>query len=308
MDKINTTFSMPIGALGSTDVLSQILNSIGISGSVLLQEAYCAPWAVSVPPSSALSSLLKTSKGIRVATFHLVVRGQLHVTLDDGEQFVVEQGELIVCFSGQGHVLSQGKSREVTTFQDIMAGAENRFKPTAGDEQASTLLVCGIFLLHDTELNPLMATLPPVLKLQVDDANQYPRLHGVIQLMLQEFGAEAGGNSFVIERYLEILCAETIRTHVDSLPKQASGWLAALKDPVVGRAIEAVHLAPNQQWTVKSIADKVNMSPSRFAARFVACVGEPPMEYVVKWRMYIACRSLKNKMLSIGMEYFPIVE
>lgn len=294
MHKSTTYFSKPVSSIESGDVLSQILNSIGITGSLLLKDEYCSPWAVSVPQSSYLNALLNTSRNIRVATFHWVERGQFHLKLDDGQDLVIEQGEMVVCISGQGHTLSQGKSPRVTSFKEIMAGTENLYQPDVVGDESSTLLVCGVFLLHDILLNPLLSTLPEVLKLNVMEQDKYSRLQGVIQLMVKEFNAESVGNSFVIERYLEILCAEIIRAHIDSLPEQATGWLGALKDPLIGRTIEAIHSAPEVNWSVNELASKVAMSPSRFAARFVAIVGESPMIYVTKWRMYIASRCLKE--------------
>ncbi|MFK5983964.1 MAG: AraC family transcriptional regulator [Pseudomonadota bacterium] len=290
----NTHFSKPLKIQYTEDALSQILNSIGISGSLLLKEEYCASWAVSVPSSNRLNTLLKTSTGIRVATFHMVERGQIHIKLDDGEELLIDEGEMIVCFSGQGHTLYQGKPHTATPFQEILAGAENIYKPEEHMRDSSTSLICGIFLLHDTKLNPLIATLPATLKLKINSSNEHPRIYGVINLILNEFIIAAGSNNFVIERYLEILCAEIIRTHIDTLPEQTTGWLSALKDPIIGHVLEEIHLDPAENWSVKTLAQKVAMSPSRFAARFVETVGEPPMIYITKWRIYIASRYLKE--------------
>ncbi|MCW8931308.1 MAG: AraC family transcriptional regulator [Gammaproteobacteria bacterium] len=292
-------FSKPMNSTEPGDVLSQILNSIGISGSVLLKEEYCSPWAVSVPQSTQLNILLNTAKNIRVATFHWVERGQLNLKFDSGDDVSIEQGEMIVCFSGQGHTLYQGISQTTTSFANIMAGTENIYKPEVKGDKSSTLLVCGVFLLHDTSLNPLLSSLPPVLKLDVTNSDKFPRLYGVIQLMVQEFNDYSVGNSYVIERYLEILCAETIRAHIERLPEQATGWLSAINDPLIGKSIEAIHLNPEFNWSVMELASKVAMSSSRFAARFVAAVGEPPMIYVTKWRMYLASRDLRETSNSI---------
>lgn len=300
MPRAATGFSKPINSLVPGDALSQILSSIGISGSLLLQEEYCSPWAVSVPHFKQLNTLLNTTDDIRVVTFHLVERGYIHIKFDNGDVQMVEAGEMVVCFSGLGHTLYQGSSQKLMPFQDIMAGMENIFKPDAEKKQLSTSLVCGVFLLHDTLLNPLLAALPHLLKLSVVNANDFPRLNGVINLMVQEFKYQSAGNQFVMERYLEILCAETIRAYLDSLPQQATGWLAALKDPIIGRTIEIIHAQPGHPWTVKKLASEVAISPSRLAARFVATAGEPPKAYLTKWRIFIACRQLKDQRKNIA--------
>lgn len=303
MPEDTVNFSDPICTMGSGDALSEILNSIVISGSFLLKEAYCSPWAVSVPSSNILNTLFATSQNVHIATFHLVERGHVHIKLENGEQCSLEAGEMAVCFSGLGHTLYEGdstnKNQTVIPFHEIMAGTENIFKPDKTRIQDSTSLVCGGFLLQNTLLNPLLKTLPHVLTLRFNEPDEFPRLYGLMKLMIQEFKYRTPGNSYVIERYLEILCAETIRAHFDSLPKQATGWLSALKDPVIGQTVEAIHSQPGYNWTVKNLASKVNMSPSRFAARFVSILGESPIAYIAKWRMFIACEQLKNKHISI---------
>lgn len=283
------------------DVLSQVLNSMRISGSLLLKEKYQPPWAVSVPNSNALNPFFKTPTNTRIAAFHWVERGHITIKLENGVSTLVEKGEMVICFSGLGHTLSQGEGSKMMTFQEIMAGGNPIFEPNDESSQQPlyTSLTCGVFLLHDALLNPLLAALPNVLKFSVDNPSEYPRLYGVINLMKQEFQPQVVGNSFVLQRYLEILCAEAIRVHVNSLPDPSIGWLSALKDPIIGLAIEIIHAQPGYKWSVKSLADKVTISPSRFAARFSETLGEPPMIYITKWRMYIASQMLSSNQFSI---------
>jgi mannose-6-phosphate isomerase-like protein (cupin superfamily) len=91
------------------DPLSQVLNSMRISGSLLLKEKYEAPWAVSVPSSNTLNHVFETATNTRIAAFHLIERGHMTIELENGESTLVEAGEMAVCFSGLDHSLSQGK-------------------------------------------------------------------------------------------------------------------------------------------------------------------------------------------------------
>jgi AraC-like DNA-binding protein len=283
----------------SSDTLSQVLNAMRISGSVLLKEHYKTPWAVAVPDSDTLNTLLNTAHPVRIAAFHFVEQGAITIQLDQGEDMLVVAGEMVVCFSGKGHTLYQGSKQNVLKFQDIMAGSGNIFRPDEHQQTNCTSLVCGVFLLQDTLLNPLLATLPNILKLNVTQPNKYPCLYGIVNLLKQEFQHQSIGNSYVIQRYLEILCTEAIRTYVNGLPEHATGWLAALKDPVIGRAIEMIHAKPSYHWSVKNLANEVSLSPSRFAARFSSILDESPMNYVTKWRMSVASRMLEKNQRSI---------
>ena len=277
------------------DALSQLLNSMRVSGSLLLQEHYITPWAVSIPPSAELSSLLNVSDNIRIAAFHLVEQGQVFVSLENGDKINVQEGELLICFSGLGHVLSQGESKNIIDVQELMSGAANSFKPDESELGVSTSLICGIFFLKETLFNPLLLSLPSVLKVSIKDNANNPRLYGVNALLKQEFKGKHVANDYVVSRYLELLCAEAIRSYVDELLPKTVGWLSGLKDPIVGQAIEVIHSQLDYHWTVKKLAAHVMLSPSRFAARFSLALGESPMVYVTKQRMSAASIMLEDK-------------
>lgn len=299
MTNNSTSVSQPTTQSSSEDALSQVLNAMRISGSLLLDEKYKMPWAVSVPSSDSLNALLKLDGNTRIAAFHLVKHGHINIKFDSGEEQRVNAGEMVVCFSGLEHTLYEGNEQRIVPFQELMGGDNTVFEPDEVDDASCTSLVCGVFLLHDTLLNPLLAALPSILKFNIDSPAKSPRVYGVVNLLIQEFETVSSGNSYVIQRYLEILCAEVIRLHVSRIPQKSMGWLAALKDPIVGRAIEVIHAQPGNNWSVKSLADEVTISPSRFAARFSATLGESPMIYVTKWRMVIASQMLERNQRSI---------
>lgn len=309
MPKNNISFTKPTNNSSLEDALSQVLNAMRVSGSLLLKETYKSPWAVEVPDSNALNKLFEMNNNTRIAAFHLVEQGHINIKQENGEETLVEAGEMAVCFSGLGHTLYQDNEKNTVPFQALMRGNNNIFQPDESEQSSCTSLICGVFLLHDTQLNPLLASLPKILKFDISSQKDTPRLFGIINLLTQEFDIKASdnifasnyasGNSYIVQRYLEILCAEAIRVHVAGLPKESTGWLSALKDPVIGRAIEIIHSQPGYNWSVKSLANEVTISPSRFAARFSSTLGESPMIYVTKWRMFVASRLLEGKQLTI---------
>jgi AraC-like DNA-binding protein len=125
-----------------------------------------------------------------------------------------------------------------------------------------------------------------------------------MQSMLRLMAAEAGelrpGGEAVITRLGDILVIQAIRAWMESDPAAQTGWLGALQDPQVGRAISLVHRDPARDWTVASLADEVAMSRSAFAARFTELVGEPVMRYVARWRMHVAVAALKDERATVG--------
>ena len=76
--------------------------------------------------------------------------------------------------------------------------------------------------------------------------------------------------------------------------------MRGISDPIIGQAIALIHAAPSENWSVARLAQEVAMSPSRFAARFVAVLGEPPMSYVTRWRMNLATQMLSHSQRDIA--------
>ncbi|MBI3651601.1 MAG: AraC family transcriptional regulator [Acidobacteria bacterium] len=292
MLKTTDNFAETTKIYGWSDVLSEALKYMRISGSLLLRESYRSPWSVAIPTADRLGALLGVSVGARVVAFHLVERGHCEIKLKGGKVAVIEAGEMALCFAGVAHHISQGANPKSLPIETILAGGGNVFRPGKSLQARGASLMCGVFLLHDTFLNPLFAALPPLLRANVAHPGGFNSLSGLAHLMAQEIDRKSLGSGYVIERLLEALCAEAIRSHIETLPREAAGWLSGIKDPIVGRAIAMIHAQPGDEWSVNRLAQGVAMSPSRFAARFTAALGDSPMVYVAKWRMKIACQLL----------------
>jgi AraC-like DNA-binding protein len=91
----------------------------------------------------------------------------------------------------------------------------------------------------------------------------------------------------VITRLAEVLFVQAVRHHLAELPAGAGGWLAALRDPPLARALGRIHRHPERAWTVAALAGEAGLSRSHFAERFAAAVGTPPLAYVAAWRMHV---------------------
>lgn len=282
------------------DVLSDTLRSMRIGGSVLLRKEYASPWGVSIPGSNRLAVLFGVKAEVRVVAFHLVESGYCEIKLENGDEAVIEAGEMAVCFAGSAHRITQGTSPQVLPLETLLAGGESAKRPGVSAHARGASLLCGIFLLHDTLLNPLYAALPPLLRTSVSRPGEFHNLSGAARLLAQEVDRKSFGGVYIVERLLEVFCAEAIRAHIEATPSQDVSWLNGVKDPVVGRAVAAIHSRPGEDWSVTRLAHGVAMSSSRFAARFTATLGDSPMVYVAKWRMNVACRLLAGTQQRIG--------
>lgn len=274
------------------DVLDDVLRSLHISGCILLREAYSPPCAISIPRAERLGKLLGAKEGARVVAFHLVEFGHCEIKPESGNATTLTAGEMVICFGGEAHQLTQGKTKLIQPIEKLLAGGVNTQRPNKTGSALGVSLLCGVFTLNHTVLNPLFAALPPIMRVSLSRMGDLHNLSGVAHIMTSEVERTTFGSGFIVERLLEVLCAEAVRAHIEATPWQEAGWFRGIKDPIVGLALKAIHSRPAENWTVQRLAHEGSISPSRFAARFSESIGDSPMAYVAKWRMNIACRKL----------------
>lgn len=287
--------------------LSNILESMRVSGNVLINEEYVAPWGISIPNAEGLKSLLKLNKSTQVVAFHYVKRGFIEITSETGKPILLEAGDMAICFGGVKHEIAQYPDNKVVPVESILLDGINPFAPNENTRAKSTSVMCGVFMMDNIELNPLIHSLPKILIVSTEKNNFANKLSNILDWIGGEIN-QSVPCTYVIERLLELLCAEIMRVHLNQITIE-SGWFYAMKDPVVSRAIAIIHARPGDEWSVAKLAGEVAMSPSRFAARFNAALGDSPMAYITKWRMNVAGRRLKESQhkieevaVSIGYE------
>lgn len=296
MAKFTEKYAETTDPVCSHDLISDLLRSMQVSGGVLLNECYLAPWAISIPDHKSLAEKLVGNQRTHVAAFHLVQRGSIDVQLENGERDTVYEGEMVICYSGQGHTIFQGSNVQVLPFDVLMHTGENKFKPAEENEPQSTSLLCGVFQLNNTTCNPLFEALPPLLKLSTKHRGEsaHPSIKTLINLLLSEIAYPSYAHEYIVGRYLELLCAHSIGAYIESNRATGSnGWLYAIKNPMVAKVIVAIHSQPGYCWSVNAMAELGHLSPSRFATLFSQILGVSPMTYVTQWRMYVASNLLK---------------
>ncbi|WP_244237242.1 helix-turn-helix transcriptional regulator [Corallococcus llansteffanensis] len=116
-----------------------------------------------------------------------------------------------------------------------------------------------------------------------------------MRFMAAEAEALRPGGETVVTRLADILVIQTIRAWLAHAPEARTGWLGALQDPQVGRALVLIHRDPARDWTLAALAKEAAMSRSAFAARFTQRVGMPAMQYLVHWRMQVAASLLREE-------------
>ena len=161
-------------------------------------------------------------------------------------------------------------------------------------------LVCGVVHLGHPAARMLLDALPEVI--HVDAAYgraNWPWLPSLLSLVADEATTMRPGGETVITRLSDILVVQAIRAWLETEPQAQTGWLQAMRDPVVGRAIGLVHDDPARSWTVTSLAREVGASRSGLSARFTELVDMSPKQYITRWRMQLAEDLLRDRGKSV---------
>jgi AraC-like DNA-binding protein len=277
------------------DVLSDVLHAVRLTGAVYFDFELSSPWVVEAPPSRQIVG--KVMPGAqRVIEYHLIARGACWGNAVGQEPIRLLEGDLLVFPQGDAHVLSSAPGMRAAPDMEAFARGSTplpMFYELGGGGPERARIVCCFLGCDEYPFNPLLTALPAVIHLSAEGQDATTgRLGTLLSIAAKESGTARAGRENVLARLSELMFVETIRHHLETLSPAETGWLAGLRDPMVGHALAALHREPRQPWTVQRLARVVGLSRSVLAERFAAIVGQPPMQYLALWRMQLASRLL----------------
>ena len=272
------------------DVLSDVLRSVHLTGAVFFDFDLRSPWVVEAPPSPLIAS--KVMPGAqRVIEYHLIAAGEGWGHAIGGEPLRLQEGDLIVFPQGDAHVLASDPDLRdppsLSPFERVSLERPVKLR-IGGRGEKRARIVCCFLGLDERPFNPLLTALPHTIHLSAGTG----WLAELMRVAAAESAGTRAGSGNILSRVAELMFVETIRRYLETLPAAETGWLAALRDPVVGRALALLHAAPAKPWTVEELAQTVAVSRSVLAERFTSIAGYPPMQYLALWRMQLASRRL----------------
>jgi AraC family transcriptional regulator, alkane utilization regulator len=255
------------------DPLSDALECLDLRGWIPGWYELSAPWGIEV--------------GSRLGWFYLITHSGCLLRIEGGESRIpVAPGDLIIVSEGRAHSLQDKADSPTVPIQRLLETRhfERPGSLSGGGSGPSTRLFCGCFLIDALERNPLLAALPPVIHLKGEMQQALPYVNHILCLLDLE-AADKEHCAPVINRLIRILFTKAVQSYTSELPKSGANRLRALADPHIGRAIELMHAQPGAPWTVSTLAKQVAMGRSTFSARFAELLGQPPLEYLTRWRM-----------------------
>jgi AraC-like DNA-binding protein len=281
------------------DALSDVLRVVHLTGAVYLDGEFSAPWSVVGHTDSALcATYLPASE--RVVSFHFITEGSCWAMLPHGrdDAIKVEAGDVVVVPQGETHILGSAVHLPSVSSAPLIADHVARAPGevmllTHGGGGEVCRMVCGFLAAQDVLRNPLLSALPRLFKVDMRGSST-PWLESSLRFAAREAATKRAGGTTVLAKLSELLFVEAIRRYIDTMPADRTGWLAALRDRLVSRALSLLHARPADPWTVEDLARRVGLSRSALAQRFGDLVGVPPMQYLAQWRLELAAQQLRH--------------
>jgi AraC-like DNA-binding protein len=303
----------------SSDTLSDVLRAVRLRGALFFYVEGADPWVAEAPPSREILPAILPGVD-HLMEFHGVVRGSCWAAVVGQEPIRLDEGDLVMFPQGDHHVISsapgmRAKRADPRIFftprppqLPFALSVDAEGTTTAlldGGGQDHTTIVCGFLGLDTKPFNPLLASMPRVLRMPGLAGDDGSWMSSFLRSVVDESNHRRPGGEAVLERMSEMMFVEVLRRYVDGLPPGQTGWLAGMRDAAVGRALALMHARPAEPWTLERLGDEAGLSRSTLHERFVHFIGQPPMQYLAQWRMQLAARRLRDtdaKVIDVALD------
>lgn len=267
------------------DPLGEALHFLRVRGAVYCRSEFSTPWGLALRPMDGY------------LWFHVLTSGRCWLETEGAEPRLLRAGDLALVPHGEGHRLRSEPGVPTPWVHELdREYVSDRYEILrhGGGGDLTEMMCCAVTFDHPAGRN-LTNLLPGIIHVEASMSSlRMEWMQSTLRLMAAEAGALRPGGETVITRLSDILLVQALRSWLESDPTAQTGWLGALRDKQIGRAIALIHRDPAREWTVASLAHELAMSRSAFAARFTELVGEPPLRYLARWRMHLALSFLRE--------------
>lgn len=260
-----------------SDPLGEVLHLLRLTGTLYCRATLTAPWGIDMP------------RLVESMIFVIVTEGE-GVAEVDGEAVALSAGSMLILPHGQPFRLLSGLgAASVPLFDLPVEKVSERYEiMTLGGGGAMVRAMAGVVQFDHVAGKRLLDLLPRMIRIDAWDEALDAWVQSTLGLIAREATSLRPGGETVMTRLADILVIQAIREWLDTAPEARQGWLAALRDAQVGRALALMHRRPEADWTLAGLAKEAGMSRSGFAARFTELVGQPAMTYLAQWRLHLA--------------------
>lgn len=223
-----------------------------------------------------------------------ILEGSCRLEADGHEEIRLAAGDFVLIPSAHHFAMSSltpTSDDDIVFEPSVLPDGEHRLGSPDGPPDVRLLVGYCVFRSPDASL--LASLLPRLVHIR-----GVARLATLMQLVNDESRAARPARDVVLERLLEVLLIEALRSNGET--DASPGLLRGLADERLAVAIRRMHESPDRPWTVAQLAKEATLSRSSFYDRFGRAVGVAPMEYLLAWRMALAKDLLRKNEASVA--------
>jgi AraC-like DNA-binding protein len=278
------------------DAVAETLQTLRFEGGVFLDAAFSEPWCVlsQVEPGDCSPHRPVPP---RLVAYHYVSRGSVWLDVGDGAPVQVGAGHLIVLPRNDVHRLGSDLAQPALPAETLIrpGGAGSLARIAASGDEATRIL-CG-YLGADVQAGPLLDALPAVMTVAIGDAVTASWIETTLRFAARQSSDGVDGLDdapATLAQIATLLFTTAVRRYVAEQTVAAPSWLAAMRDPMVARALAHLHAHPDDAWTTPRLARATATSRTVLHERFVKAMGVPPMRYLAQRRLARAAERLRS--------------
>jgi len=267
------------------DVLSTVLEATRLKSVVYSKFPLAAPWGLDVVKDDN-------------SQFWRLVSGRCTVGSPDGRVIELAVGDLVFVPHGSAHWIADSAASLRMPSPEFVK-ARRAGTPVFNSGGEVTELIAGHFEFDYQPLHPFLKDLPSIIHIRQYVTENGLLLKQVAQLMLNELTNERPGSSVMLKCLSEIMFVNIIRAYLEQAAPD-TGFLSAINDTRISKALKLMQDSPQIDWTLESLASESGMSRSVFFNRFKKLVHETPLSYLTNWRMRQAQKLLTTDRSNIS--------
>ncbi|MGZ3364830.1 MAG: AraC family transcriptional regulator [Caulobacteraceae bacterium] len=276
------------------DALSDILRVVRLSGAFFFHARFTAPFCYAAARASDLAPLVEPGAE-RLVILHLITQGECWIEPEGLAPVRLQAGDVALLPHNHAHRMASAAGLPAQPGGELAALISPQPRLISyGGGGVPTLMVCGFMACEAGLGRMLLAGLPPVVRAPLLGTEAWSWLESSVGYALAEARSGRPGGAGVLSKLAEVLFIEVLRNRMAAEDEDAVGWLAGVRDRVVGAALAALHRKPAHPWTLEELARTVGASRSVLAERFQKLMGVSPMQYLTQWRMVMAASLLRR--------------
>lgn len=259
------------------DPLSEVFSLINIRGARCTRFEASGRWSYRFPAKPAVK-------------FGAVLAGDCWIDFGEGQRHQLGAGDCFLLANAPSYVLAND---DHVLSDDGMSAFDWAQSDVARHEGNDTVLIAGTFSFEESDADLLLDSLPTFLLIPSSNASATVVRSTLAILDIEIKGTQIGA-AVLTDRLVDILLVQVLRAALIQDDGDSLGWISALADPRIGRAIGLMHGDAAYPWSLETLAASVAMSRSAFSKRFKSLVGLAPLDYLLRWRMRLARNALRR--------------